>query len=97
MLYHSHGIATTFTGDYNDYFGLDVDSEAISYLMVANYLLHEFYPNIITIAEVYPSFQLKKIMIKKQSKRFLKNNRTYLECLLYVGPFARAAWGSITV
>jgi len=51
MLYHSHGIATTFTGDYNDYFGLDVDSEAISYLMVANYLLHEFYPNIITIAE----------------------------------------------
>ena len=58
MLYHSHGIATSFTGDYNDYFGLNADSEAITYITLANYLLHEFYPNIITIAEVRLSFQL---------------------------------------
>ncbi|XP_047740965.1 1,4-alpha-glucan-branching enzyme-like [Hyalella azteca] len=51
MLYHSHGIGEGFSGDYREYFGLNVDTEALCYLMLANYMLHEFYPNVITISE----------------------------------------------
>lgn len=51
MLYHSHGMQG-FSGDYNEYFGLGVDTDALAYLMLANHLLHKFYPNVITIAEV---------------------------------------------
>lgn len=50
MLYHSHGMQG-FSGDYNEYFGLGVDSDALVYLMLANHLLHKFYPNVTTIAE----------------------------------------------
>lgn len=52
MLYHSHGIGEGFSGDYNEYFGLNVDIEALVYLMLANHMLHELSPEIITIAEV---------------------------------------------
>lgn len=52
MLYHSHGIGEGFSGNYNEYFGLNVDTEAVVYLMVANYMLHLLHPNTITIAEV---------------------------------------------
>lgn len=52
MLYHSRGIGQGFSGDYNEYFGLNTDTEALVYLMLANHLLHELYPEIITIAEV---------------------------------------------
>lgn len=52
MLYHSHGIGEGFSGNYNEYFGLNVDTEAVVYLMVANYMLHLLNPNTITIAEV---------------------------------------------
>lgn len=54
MLYHSHGIGEGFSGDYNEYFGLNVDMEALVYLMLANHMLHDLYPEIITIAEVSP-------------------------------------------
>lgn len=50
MLYHSHGMQG-FSGDYNEYFGLGVDTDALIYLMLANSLLHKFHPNVITIAE----------------------------------------------
>ena len=40
MLYHSRGIGQGFSGDYNEYFGLGTDTEALVYLMLANYLLH---------------------------------------------------------
>ena len=60
MLYHSHGIRQTFTGDYNEYFGLNTDTEALSYIMLANHLLHEFYPNVITIGEVCESSSITK-------------------------------------
>jgi 1,4-alpha-glucan branching enzyme len=51
MLYHSHGIAHGFTGNYDEYFGIATDTESILYLMLANYLLHEKYPECVTIAE----------------------------------------------
>uniref|UniRef100_A0A182JHK2 1,4-alpha-glucan branching enzyme n=1 Tax=Anopheles atroparvus TaxID=41427 RepID=A0A182JHK2_ANOAO len=51
MLYHSRGIGEGFSGDYNEYFGLNVDTEALIYLAIANYFLHEMDPNVVTIAE----------------------------------------------
>ncbi|XP_035670501.1 1,4-alpha-glucan-branching enzyme-like isoform X1 [Branchiostoma floridae] len=51
MLYHSHGIAHGFSGGLGEYFGLPTDSESLTYLTLANHMLHELYPNCITIAE----------------------------------------------
>jgi len=52
MLYHSRGAGQGFSGHYDEYFGLNVDTDAIIYLMLANYMLHTFYHECITIAEV---------------------------------------------
>ncbi|KAG0378707.1 alpha-1,4-glucan branching enzyme [Mortierella sp. AD032] len=51
MMYTHHGIGFGFSGNYHEYFGDGVDSEAVTYLMVANDMLHQLYPNCITIAE----------------------------------------------
>ncbi|XP_077150188.1 1,4-alpha-glucan-branching enzyme isoform X1 [Ranitomeya variabilis] len=51
MLYHHHGIGSGFTGDYNEYFGLQVDEDSLVYLMLANHMIHSLYPDCITIAE----------------------------------------------
>ncbi|KAK3946285.1 glycoside hydrolase superfamily [Diplogelasinospora grovesii] len=51
MLYTHHGIGTGFSGGYHEYFGAGVDEEAVVYLMLANELLHELYPETITVAE----------------------------------------------
>ncbi|GAA5981168.1 hypothetical protein JCM11641_003133 [Rhodosporidiobolus odoratus] len=51
MLYTHHGIGTGFSGGYHEYFGPNVDQEAVVYLMLANTMLHEMYPNCLTIAE----------------------------------------------
>ncbi|TQS33867.1 hypothetical protein Golomagni_05774 [Golovinomyces magnicellulatus] len=51
MLYLHHGIGAGFSGGYHEYFGDDVDEEAVVYLMVANEMLHSLYPEVITIAE----------------------------------------------
>ncbi|KAJ4307055.1 alpha-1,4-glucan branching enzyme [Collariella sp. IMI 366227] len=51
MLYHHHGIGTGFSGGYHEYFGAGVDEEAVVYLMIANEMLHELYPEVITVAE----------------------------------------------
>jgi len=50
MLYHSRG-NQGFSGDYNEYFGLGVDTDALIYLMIANHVLHSLYKDAITIAE----------------------------------------------
>lgn len=52
MVYHSHGIGEGFSGNYDEYFGLNVDTDALVYLMLANYMLHDLFPSIVTIAEV---------------------------------------------
>ncbi|XP_064600419.1 LOW QUALITY PROTEIN: 1,4-alpha-glucan-branching enzyme-like [Liolophura sinensis] len=51
MLYHTHGMGHGFSGDYNEYFGLNTDTESLVYLMLANHMLHTQYPFIITVAE----------------------------------------------
>jgi 1,4-alpha-glucan branching enzyme len=50
MLLQSRAIGELPT-DYNGYFGPAVDGDALRYLTLANDMLHELYPNIITIAE----------------------------------------------
>ncbi|KPM10074.1 alpha amylase-like protein [Sarcoptes scabiei] len=51
MLYHSHGLGHGFSGNYDEYFGLNTDVEAFNYLQLANYLVHKFHPTALTIAE----------------------------------------------
>ncbi|KAG0031516.1 alpha-1,4-glucan branching enzyme [Podila clonocystis] len=51
MMYLHHGIGFGFSGNYHEYFGDSVDLEAVVYLMIANDMLHELYPESITIAE----------------------------------------------
>ncbi|RQM04752.1 hypothetical protein DH86_00004049 [Scytalidium sp. 3C] len=51
MLYTHHGIGTGFSGGYHEYFGPSVDDDAIAYLQLANEMLHQLYPEAITIAE----------------------------------------------
>ncbi|XTI89988.1 glycoside hydrolase family 13 protein [Cenococcum geophilum] len=51
MLYLHHGIGTGFSGGYHEYFGPGVDEEGVVYLMLANEMLHQLYPSVITIAE----------------------------------------------
>ncbi|HLK55845.1 MAG TPA: alpha-amylase family glycosyl hydrolase [Chthonomonadaceae bacterium] len=50
MLYLDHGLARTFTS-YEDYFSANVDPDAISYLMLANDVMHAVNPDAISIAE----------------------------------------------
>lgn len=50
MIYHNHGLGDAFT-DYGKYFSLNTDTEAITYLQLANELIREVNPNAITIAE----------------------------------------------
>ena len=50
MLYRDHGLGTAFT-DYDKYFSMNTDTEAVTYLQLANELVHEINPHAITIAE----------------------------------------------
>jgi len=50
MLYLDHGLERAFTS-YDDYFGDNVDEDALTYLALANRLIHELRPDAITIAE----------------------------------------------
>ena len=50
MLYWDHGLGKDF-GDYSLYFDQGVDENAVSYLALANLLIHEINPDAITIAE----------------------------------------------
>ncbi len=50
MLYYNHGLGQAF-GSYEDYYNGGQDINAITYLTLANKLIHEFKPRAITIAE----------------------------------------------
>ena len=50
MLYYSHGLGESF-GGYDDYYNGHQDTNAITYLTLANTLIHQLNPNAITIAE----------------------------------------------
>ncbi len=50
MLYHDHGLGSAFC-NYSMYFSLNTDTEAVTYLQLANELIHELNPRALTIAE----------------------------------------------
>lgn len=50
MLYYSHGMGESF-GNYSDYYNGHQDGDAITYLTLANEVIHEVNPNAITVAE----------------------------------------------
>ncbi len=50
MLYHDHGLGSAFT-NYDMYFSMNTDTEAVTYLQLANELVHKINPNAITVAE----------------------------------------------
>jgi len=50
MLFEDHGLGRSFTS-YDDYYKDNVDVDALSYLYLANTLVHEINPDFITIAE----------------------------------------------
>ncbi|HGY12131.1 MAG TPA: 1,4-alpha-glucan-branching enzyme [Desulfobacterales bacterium] len=50
MLFEDHGLGRAFSS-YADYYGNDVDVDALSYLHLANSLVHDIRPGFITIAE----------------------------------------------
>ncbi len=50
MIYRSHGLGEDFSG-YDAYYNMNQDGDAISYLTLANKMIHEFNKNAITIAE----------------------------------------------
>jgi 1,4-alpha-glucan branching enzyme len=50
MMYLDHGLGKTF-GGYDDYFGANVDDDAVAYLQIANEVAHAVKKDCITIAE----------------------------------------------
>jgi 1,4-alpha-glucan branching enzyme len=50
MLYLDHGLGKSFSS-YDDYFGPNIDGDALAYLQLANTLAHQVHPRAITIAE----------------------------------------------
>jgi 1,4-alpha-glucan branching enzyme len=50
MLYLHHGLGKAFT-NYDDYFNDSIDEDALTYLALANRLVHELRPDAVTIAE----------------------------------------------
>ena len=50
MTYLDHGLGKSF-GSYDDYFGANIDGDAVTYLQLANELIHTLKPDAITIAE----------------------------------------------
>jgi 1,4-alpha-glucan branching enzyme len=50
MIYLDHGLERSFDS-YNDYFGDNIDPDAVTYLQLANELIHTLNPDAITIAE----------------------------------------------
>jgi len=50
MILHNRSVGD-LPNDYPGYFGPEIDGDALRYLTLANDMLHEIYPNVITIAE----------------------------------------------
>lgn len=64
-----------FSGDYGEYFGLQVDEDSLVYLMLANHILHTLYPDCITVAEV------EVVFCNDMAPRRLLVARAQLPCL----------------
>ena len=50
MIYYDHGLGKAFT-EYNFYYDGNEDTDALTYLALANQVVHEVYPGALTIAE----------------------------------------------
>ena len=50
MIYHDHGLGSAFT-NYDMYFNMNTDLEALNYLQLANELIHEVNPFATTVSE----------------------------------------------
>ncbi len=50
MLYLDHGLGSAFSGNHM-YFSMNTDTEAVTYLQLANELIHRLNPNALTVAE----------------------------------------------
>ncbi len=50
MLYHDHGLGSAFV-NYDMYFSMNTDTDAVTYLSLANELIHTINPSAVTIAE----------------------------------------------
>lgn len=50
MIYHDHGLGISFD-NYDKYFSMNTDIEALTYLTLANDLIHQMNKRAITIAE----------------------------------------------
>ncbi len=50
MIYHDHGLGSAFT-NYDMYFNMNTDLEALNYLQLANELIHEVNPYATTVSE----------------------------------------------
>ena len=50
MIYHHHGLNRVFTS-YSDYFTDETNEDAITYLTLANLLIHQIKPDALTVAE----------------------------------------------
>ena len=51
MMYKHHGLQMAFTGNYDEYFGMATDVDAVVYLMLANDMIHSLFPTAVTIGE----------------------------------------------
>ena len=43
------GLSYAFTGNYNEYFGMNTDVDAVVYLMLVNNMIHDMFPTAITV------------------------------------------------
>ena len=50
MLYNDHGLGSAFS-NYDMYFSMNTDVEAVTYLQLANELIHQLNPHALTVAE----------------------------------------------
>lgn len=85
MLLNNNAIGELPTS-YSDYFGPAIDVDALRYLTLANYLLHELYPFIVTIAEGESHFYRLFVLIRQMHAAFRR----------YAGLQAKAASASTT-
>jgi len=69
MLYLEHGLARVFTS-YDDYFGPDIDEDALAYLALANKLIHSLAPDAVTIAEDVSGFPALALPIEEGGAGF---------------------------
>ena len=72
------------TGDYNEYFGLNTDTEAYVYLMLANDLLHTLSTEMITVAEDVSGMPAMGRPVAEGKLFFI--NQDFLRLILYTVP-----------